>query len=576
MLYLHKTQDYAECFERFFLKTKEDGNMSKITIRRLLSFFCCICFMANFVTRLSSDLAFADDTCTVNVLGDNFQVESNTYSYTTDGEYSGHMNVLYQADASSELVECTPDQNGTITGIPAGATVVFYLVPNYGFIPELKINGTKVDVAESPQLEGLYVGSITAPSGEVSVQSNFMINDANIVLNLKCIVNEAIQNAEYDDNFKSTWATIEYSSDGGTTYKELNDGTTAGGNGKYTFDESINEVKLKVTWTNDIMAVLDQSLLQNGVETTIGKGEHTAIFREAVYTVVWAYSGAEIEDNLITKHGKVSIDPGEGIEGTENESGGVYTVEPGTEVTMHLTPEYGYQFSQGTISEDLEVTPAQEQSTFTFTMPKDQVIVGDIFTANPDEVNVLTNSVISGNISGADKIIDSGNASLTVSDSMMTSEEKSKINSFASQNGLEPVAYLDLELNNFVLKGNTGEKWENMLTTTSSPVGIGLTLADSIKNSDSYSVIKVHGNDVSVIDANYNKSDGTLNFESDAFSTYVIARKSGSSSGGVFSSVGNLNTGDKNKFWVYSIIMAASIAGFIYSFKPLKREKYRI
>lgn len=555
--------------------------MSKVKIRRFLSLFCCICFMANFVAHLTKNIALAVDTCVVNVLGDNFSVdtENKAYNYTTDNESSGSMSVIYTtnpSDASSAVV-CTPDENGKITEIPVGATVIFVLSPNDGFVPQMQINGTDVTLAQSPDDKSLYLGSVIAPSSELSAQANFIKSDnANIVLNLKCVIDEVMQNTSYDDNFKSTWATIEYSDDGGETYKELNDGTTASGDGKYTFDNSVDEVKLKVSWTNEIMAILDQKSLENGTEVTIGKGEHTAIFRETVYTVVWAYPGVRIDENMTTKNGKVSIDPGEGIRGKEDDTGGAYTVEPGTEVTIHLIPDYGYQFAQSTIGEDVEVTPGQNQSTFTFVMPKEQIIVGDIFTAHPDEVNILTNSLVAGNISGANKVINSGNASLTVSDSVITSEEKTKINSFAAQNGLEPVAYLDMELNNFILKGNTGEKWENMLAEIDSPVGISLTLAEDLRKYDSYSIIKVHGNEISVVDTKYSSADGVLNFETDSFSTYVIAKKSGSgASNGIFS-VGNLKTGDQNKFWAYTVMMTVSILGFIFSFKPFGKQKYRI
>lgn len=583
MLYLHKTQIITKCFRLFFLKNKGGVKMSKVKIRRFLSLFCCICFMANFVAHLTQNIALAADTCTINVIGDNFSVntENKAYNYTTDGESSGSMSVVYTTNASDpnpEITDCTPNADGTITDIPVGATVVFALSPNEGFLPQLKINGTDVtsDLAKSPEDENVRLGSIIATSGEISVEANFVkSDDASIVLNLKCVVDEVRQTVDYDDNFKSTWATIEYSTDG-ENYKELDDGTTKSADRQYTFDSSIEKVHLKVSWTNEIMAVLDQGLLENGKEVTISRGEHTAIFREAVYTVVWAYPGAGLDEDLTTKNGKISIDPGEGIEGQEDDTGGAYTVEPGTEVTIHLIPDYGYQFAQGTIGEDVEVTPGQNHSTFTFVMPKDQIVVGDIFTANPDEINIMTNSIVSGNISGADKVVNSGNASLTVSDSVITSEEKSKINSFASEKGLEPIAYLNLELNNFILKGNTGERWENMLESTNSPIGISLTLAENLRNSNSCSVIKVHGNEISVLDTQYNSGTGAVSFETDGFSTYVIAQKSGTASNGILSSVGNLKTGDQNKFWAYTVMMTASILGFIFSFKPSKKEKFRI
>lgn len=548
--------------------------MIKVRLRKLLSFFCCICFILGSVYNFAERIALAADDCTINVSGD-FTVSDSVYNYTTNGESSGSMYVIYQTDQNSEPVTCTPGEDGKVTGIPTGAAVVFCLAPEQGFIPKLKVDNNDVALMKSPENENLYVGAAEATEGGITAEASFVASeDADTVLSLQCVVGKQLQSANYDDNFKSTWATIEYSDDGGTTYKDLSEGTTTSGDGKYTFGSSESEIKLKVSWTNDIMAILDQTTaLKNGEEVTLTKGEHTAIFRSAVYTLMWAYPGAEdVDENLLTKNGKVSVEPGDGIEGTETEKGGVYIVDPDTEVTIHLVPDYGYQFEKGIIGEDVEVVPAESQSTFTFTMPKEQIVVGDIFAAHSDEVNVMSTSVVSGNISGADKAANSGNVELTVADSVITADEKSKINSFASENGLEPVEYLDLELNNFVIKGNTGENWENMLTNTNSPVGISLTLAPSLKNTDSYSVIKVHGNEISVVNTNYSSSDGVLSFETDSFSTYAIAKKSGSSG----SFVGNLKTGDQNRLWLYSLIMTASIAGFIYTFREPRASKFRM
>ena len=550
--------------------------MVKLRLRKLLSFFCCICFMSSFISNFAQEIVLAANDCTINVSGDNFSVSDSVYNYTTDGEKSGSMSVIYQADGSSDPTPCSPDGDGKITGIPVGSTVLFCLSPEQGFIPKLKLDSSDAALIKSPDNENLYVSSAEARNGEILVEASFVASeDANIILNLQCVVDEALQSADYDDNFKSTWATIEYSDNGGTTYKELSEGTTASGDGVYTFDSSISEVKMKITWTNEIMVILDQTTaLNSGEEFTLTKGEHTALFRQAVYTLAWAYSSTEeTDENLLTKNGKISVDPGEGIEGNETENGGIYVVAPDTEVTIHLIPNYGYQFEKGVIGKDVEIVPSENQSTFTFTMPKEQIIVGDIFTVHADEVNVMSDLVVSGNIYGADKIIDSGNVELTVSDSVITEDEKSKISSFASENGLESVEYLDLELNNFTLKGNSPDRWENMLTSTDSPVSVGLTLAPSLKNSDSYSVIKVHGNEISVVNTSYNSSDGMLNFETDSFSTYAIARKSDGSGGGL---VGNLKTGDKNKLWLYVFIIAVAIAGFVFTFKKSRANKFRM
>lgn len=547
--------------------------MLKSHFRRFLSFFCCICFMANFFTGLSDNIAkAANETCTLTIEGYEGITDSR-YQYKSNGNPSGSLSVTYKVAENAESVVCVPDQStGKISNIPVGAQVVFTLECENGFTPYLAVNQELQEL--TPENETTFSSTVKATSTEMSAIAAF-VNLAeeteNVKINLMYLSNGQVQSGTYNEEFKATWGTIEYSTDGGSTYKELGDGVNANSEGTYVFDSNINSVIVKISWTNNIMASIDGAYIDNGIETTIQKGTHIIAFEEGFYTVAWVYSGAGVSEDMLLKNGKVSIEPGDGIEGQATEMGGGYKVEPGTTVTIHCVPDYGYQFTKSEI-DGVEFTPTDEQSTYTFVMPEKHIYLSNIFTENPDTVNLETNSIIEGRLSNVDKAINSGNAEVNIKDAVMTDDLKSKVTQETSQNGFSPISYLDIEFINFITKGNTGERWENSINQLENPVKLTLKLSDNLRGANEYKIMKIHNGETTMIDATYDSSEGTISFDYDEYSQYAILAPSTSG----ISVTEALKTGDKTKqVIVCSAIMAASAAAFVYVC-TLKKKKSKM
>lgn len=550
--------------------------MSTTKLRRLLSFFCCLCFITALTSGVTEPMVRAATSSAINVKGYS-SINESTYNYETDGTAAGTMSVSYKIGDDGQETTCAPDRGGKITDIPTGANVTFALEPKSGFNAGLKINNQSVDVTKTD--DNKYTGTIigiTATETDVEAFFTSQNNSSeNIVVNLKYLQDEQLQNGTYNGDFKTKWATIEYSTDGGTTYSPLDQGTTVGDNGSYSFDASIDSISLRLTWENKVMAMIDTDLAQSGAPVTLTKGSHTVVFQEAIYTVAWLYVGESTSDETaITKHGKISIEKADGIDGQEDSTGGIYTVTPGTQVTMHFIPDYGYQFTKSDI-DDLEITPGTDECTYTFTMPEDYVIIGDIFTENPDAIDISASSIVAASILNASDVVSSGNASLNVADSVMTQDKKDKITSFATEKDLSPVTYLDVELSKFLTKGATGEKWETLMPETSSPIKLTLTLGGDLKGADSYTVMQINGDEITPLETAYNVSEGTLQFETNKISQFVIAKNVPPNA---ISSFKKIITGDPNKLLLYSMIMLAAAAGFALTFISLKKnnKKFKI
>lgn len=390
----------------------------------------------------------------------------------------------------------------------------------------------------------------------------------NIKIDLKYIANDELNQATYDTAFKTDWGSIYYSTDGGSTYKELNEGTTVS-EGVYTFDSEIESVMLKAIWSDKKTVTIGDTILENGIATEIEKGTHTMIFQEAVYTIAWICEGDISADKLI-KNGKVSIDPSDDVRGIEDETGGVYVAKPGAEVTIHLTPDYGYQFI-GKDFEGAHLEAAEEKCTYTFTMPEENIVLSDLFTQKNDEANINSPFFSGGEILNTSNVIKSGNLQMDINTAVITQETKSKINSVIEKDGLHMMEYFDIELSNFFLKGGTIDKWEEPLNSLDTPAKIKLSLSNSIVGAEDCKIIRIHDGETSVLDTTYDKSSNSLTFETDKFSSYALATKSTPQSSVPL--ISNIKTGDNNKLLLYSLLMITSIVGYTATFRFKKKQE---
>ena len=65
------------------------------------------------------------------------------------------------------------------------------------------------------------------------------------------------------------------------------------------------------------------------------------------------------------------------------------------------------------------------------------------------------------------------------------------------------------------------------ITETNGEITITITVPENLRNTDSnvvrtYKIIRVHGGEVEIIDADYDATTCKLSFETDAFSTYAL------------------------------------------------------
>ncbi|MBQ8912642.1 MAG: hypothetical protein IJ054_01180, partial [Lachnospiraceae bacterium] len=93
----------------------------------------------------------------------------------------------------------------------------------------------------------------------------------------------------------------------------------------------------------------------------------------------------------------------------------------------------------------------------------------------------------------------------------------------ALENDEKAGLYLDLNL--FKVVGNAAE---TQITNSDTLIDICIKLPTELINTDdkverSYHVIRLHNGEADIIEASYNKEDGTLSFNSDKFSIYAVS-----------------------------------------------------
>lgn len=422
--------------------------------------------------------------------------------------------------------------------------------------------------------------------------------------------------AEYD----SDWGEIWYSSRAEGEYTEIN-----------TEEESDGKYKYKLT--EDGPAYIKILELGTGVTAQITKDEHSAptpitegtaveLTNSATITFtktadqsgneidptyfIWAYSSADTDlpaaqtenlDKFIVKGGTVSIitSDNDDINGQESaKEGGFYAITQGKKVTIKLTPDYGYQVSskriesidlnemqaRGDIAEEtiapcqIELSPVNESPcTYTFKMPETSVVLGNPFTTSKDKINVTASTIKDAIITNASQLIDSGNYEMNVIDTVLTEDTKKTLSKNIEDDGLTPVSYLDIELSKFWSKADTGDTWDEQITSLTTPAKLSLTLSQP-ESGKTYKIFKINGETASEIDSSYDSSSGNISFEITDFSSLMLAEGKAATASTITTggTTTKITTGDHNGLFMYSLLMLLSVLGYIASFKFKKKR----
>lgn len=329
---------------------------------------------------------------------------------------------------------------------------------------------------------------------------------------------------------------------------------------EYVFEADITSVKFYVSCDET-----KYSLQFPGKSGDAGKSEQTAIALNAagtqhiqidhsVRTITWAYDRQTYGEDAYLEHGKAQVVAVEGVDDLYNipfasnpgdEKGGHIAVEAGKQVTVRLTPDYGYQLTGVTLNGGVTLAPQTEVSTFTFKMPDTNVHFKGIFTQTSDEINTSATKVSSASFENGANAAPSGNLRLTVIDS-----NEDTTNALAQVANAVSAEAVNLTLDQIVSKGN-GNSWETPVTQFSQPVKMKLKVAD-YDTAAGYEVVREHNGNLTKLTTSVSE-DGTLTFETNQFSTYFIVKTAKKADNGNAKTENSSNT---------SSTTASSAAGF--------------
>ena len=323
---------------------------------------------------------------------------------------------------------------------------------------------------------------------------------------------------------------IYVSKDGGSSFSQLT-GLDTNSTKEYVFEADITSIQFYVSCDET-----KYSLQFPGKSADEGKSEQTAIALNAagtqhiqidhsVRTITWAYDRQTYGEDAYLEHGKAQVVAVEGVydlysipfaNNPGDEKGGHIAVEAGKQVTVKLTPDYGYQLKGVSLNGGVTLAPQTEVSTFTFTMPDTNVHFKGIFTQTSDEINTSATKVSSASFENGANAAPSGNLRLTVEDS-----DANTTNALAQVENAVSAEAVNLTLDQIVSKGD-GTNWENSVTEFSQPVKMKLQVAD-YDTAAGYEVVREHDGNLTNLPTSVSE-DGTLTFETNQFSTYFIVK----------------------------------------------------
>ena len=316
---------------------------------------------------------------------------------------------------------------------------------------------------------------------------------------------------------------------GDTEYKTLAQ-AASDNNGVYSLDADVSSVSMYITLNKDkYMLMTDFNMFDTGIsnaQTLTQKRTYSIQIDKNVLTVSWAYDEKTYGEDAWLEHGCAQITA---IEDVNDFHDIPFANNPGDEkgrkVTIKLIPEYGWQVVGLTLNGGEKLTPDDDNvSTFTFVMGDSNIHLKGLFEKASDEIKIDKGNIVkSVSISNGENAVASGNLALTVSDNTSYDSQKEQ----AVAEGAVYVSAVDFTLQQLVSKGN-GSAWVSGVTEFEKPVTLNMSIDDYDENYD-YIVIRNHNGEITKLDTTAN--EGTISFETNRFSTYVILKKEKSGAG---------------------------------------------
>lgn len=252
-------------------------------------------------------------------------------------------------------------------------------------------------------------------------------------------------------------------------------------------------------------------------------------------SIVWESDNANntsLKEDELLKHGSIEIigikdedgNPVELKDIDQSTSHGYGVIVPGSEITFRVTPEYGYQLESITINGQ-SLTPLEDTSAYTYTMPDTNVHICGIFTKKEDQTELNTDKVKNALIQLAENEITSGNSRLMIKDAQLTPQQQEAFEKAAGDYRI--VGYFDIKLAQILYKNSTTNMWVNNIAALKNPAKVSLQLGTDLEV-ESNDLIVIHENSdgtYEVIPASFDSAAKTVMFQTKGFSNYAVAYK---------------------------------------------------
>lgn len=251
--------------------------------------------------------------------------------------------------------------------------------------------------------------------------------------------------------------------------------------------------------------------------------------------IIWESDNANntsLKENELLKHGSIAIIGIKDADGTpvelkdidQSASHGFGSIVPGSEITLRITPEYGYQLDSITINGQ-SLTPSADTSIYTYTMPDANVHICGIFTKKEDQTELKTDKVKNALVQLAENEITSGNSRLTIKDAVLTQQQQEAFEKAAGD--YQIVGYFDIKLAQILYKNSAADLWVNDIAALKNPAKVSLQLGTNLEV-EGNDLIVIHENSdgtYEVIPASFDSATKTVMFQTKGFSNYAVAYK---------------------------------------------------
>ncbi len=441
---------------------------------------------------------------------------------------------------------------GSLTGaadnvtVPENTTVTVTLSPKDGYNVQLRVNSTQVTLNNNVytvvtsanqsdlKFEACFInpGNPNPPAGNQPIclileGDAFKGADTDYYHYMKSQDKNFEIYVDLDDTGNSRSQTMD------NLMKEQKVSLAPESQSTYRFADSVSNARVTVMCSSGTYTITTPGTTSNGSSGersfAVKKGEiesHIQIDKKAL-TVTWAYDSDTFGADAYLEHGKAQVTAIEGVSDLSAQfganpgdaKGGNIAVPAGKKVTIKLVPDYGYQVAGLQLNGGVTLQPDDAQtSTFTFVMGNSPVHMKGIFTKVSDMVNSNSKQIEAASITNGANAAASGNLRLTVSDA----EGYDTTSAQALVSGAQSAQAVDLKLDQIVSKGN-GSNWENNITEFEKPVTLNLALDNYDANYD-YTVVRNHNGKLTELSTTVEQ--GTISFETNQFSTYIIVKKS--------------------------------------------------